>query len=162
MDCKIPLAFQEIVLQISLLRDPARAGPTDNFGPSAVTFHSQKRITWHLYLCCFFQHVPSSFRLQFTAGLLRHVLCRISRYSESTLTNVKSKVSGRFVFQREDYDEKMCRIIGSSPNVVVVCKPRNLKHFDFAFCTFDVGVESESLELYLDAVHGPASGKLNA
>src|SRR5262245_21651656 len=91
MDCKILLAFQEIILQISLLGDPARAGPTDNLGPSAVTFHSQKRITWHLYFCCFFQHRPVLFPVEVYCSLLRQVLCRISRYSESVLSNGKSK-----------------------------------------------------------------------
>src|SRR5262249_28842759 len=98
MDCKIPLAFQEIILQISLLGDPARAGPTNNFGPSAVTFHSQKRITWHLYFCCFLQHRPVLFPFAVYCSLLRQVLCRISRYSESAISNGKSMVSERFVF----------------------------------------------------------------
>src|SRR5215467_1776489 len=63
MDRKIPLAFQEIILQISLLGYPTQTASTENLGPYAVTFHSQKRVTWHLYFCCFF-HYRRSFNRQ--------------------------------------------------------------------------------------------------
>jgi hypothetical protein len=72
----------------------------------------------------------------------------------------------------ETMTKKMCRIIGSSRNIVVVgTNSESIKaFFDFAALRFagslhgalPIGVEYRIPEHYLDAVHGPASGKLNA